>query len=76
MYDLLEVRTYKLKGDYTIDSKAYIDCGKEQLVAALDAEESASRRKSDAKWRSMVMWFAKLYVPARRTTSAGRALSQ
>ena len=55
MYDLLEVRTYKPKGDYTIDSKAYIDCGKEKLVAALDAEESAIRRKNDAKWRSIVV---------------------
>ncbi len=76
MYDLLEVRTYKPKGDYTIDSKSYIDCGKEQLVAALDAEESASRRKNDAKWRSIVVWFAKLFVPARRATSEGRAVSQ
>jgi hypothetical protein len=76
MYDLLEVRTYRPKGDYTIDSKAYIDCGKEQLVAALGAEESASRRNNDAKWLSIVVWFAKLFVPARRTTSEGRAVSQ
>ena len=76
MYDLLEVRTYRPKGDYTIDSNLFIDCGKEQLVAALDAEESASRRKNDAKWRSIVSWFGKLFVPGRQTASTGRAVSQ
>ena len=76
MYDLLEVRTYKPKGDYTIDPKAYKDCGKEQLVVALDAEETAIRRKNDANWRSIIMWFGQLFVPERRTKSAGRAVSQ
>ena len=76
MHDLLEVRTYKPKGDYTIDSNTYIDCSKEKLVAALDAEESASQRKNNAKRRTIVVWFAKLFVPAQRTTSEGRAVSQ
>jgi hypothetical protein len=76
MYDLLEVRTYKPKGDYTIDSKAYKDCDKEQLVAALVAEESASRHKDHARWRSILLWIAKLFVPARWATSEGRTVHQ
>ncbi len=76
MYDLLEVRTYKPRGDYTIDSIVYIDCDKEQLVAALDAEESASGHKNHAKWRSILVWIAKLFVPARWATSEGRTVHQ
>lgn len=73
MYDLMEVKTYRPKGDYKIDSNAYLDGGKDELIAALDAVETAEHRKKQARWRSIITAFVKLVVPGRQAPS-GRAI--
>jgi hypothetical protein len=76
MYDLMEAKIYQPKGNYTIDPDACIDCRKEHLVAALDAEETAGRHKTEAQSRSIFRSFAKLFAPAQRTMSVRRFVSE
>lgn len=76
MYDLMEAKIYQPKGNYTIDPDACIDCHKEHLVAALDAEEAAERRKTEAQRRSIFRSFAKLLALANPTRHGRTAVSQ
>ena len=73
MYDLMEVTTYKPKGDYKIDTDAFRDGGKDELIAALDAVETTERRKKLAGWRSLIFTFVNLVVPVKHGPS-GRAV--
>jgi hypothetical protein len=70
MYDLMEVETYKPKGDYKIDAGAFRDGGKDELIAALDAAETAERRKMLAKWRSITTALVKLVARTKPAPSA------
>jgi len=76
MYDLMEVKSYQPRGNYTIDSSSHIDCRKEQLVAALAAEDTAQRRKTEARWCSIFRSLANLFGLAPKTISERSFVSQ
>jgi hypothetical protein len=69
MYDLMEVQTYKPKGDYRIDADAFRDGGKDEMIAALDAAETAKHRKKMVRWRSIILSFTKLVAPPKQAAS-------
>ena len=76
MYDLMEVQAYKPKGDYKIDADAFRDGGKDELIAALDAAETAEHREKMVRWRSIILSFTKLVAPPKQAPSQRTAVSR